>query len=239
MRVRTAQFVMVPTWVMQHPEMRANGSRLAIYLAIRTIAFEEPDRVWRSDRELSVSVSEVAGLGSEACRKHITAMRSIGVILGRSGEMFLPSDVPESGDEAGYDGTHGGDDGTHAPITVRDRDKDPREDVSPVPSSEDPDKAVGKPTRREQATGIVKAWWDWYKERNGKSPLTNFNGAVTCVKSALEAGHEPVEIKLALTRLDFVSKHSLASQLGANHATKPTKTDTMDLLARAARGEIR
>jgi hypothetical protein len=120
MKIRSAQFALVPTWVIEREGIRGDATRIAVYVAVRVLAYECPDTDWRSDRELSVALGEIVGIGADACRKHVRALRLLGVITGRSGELFLPSDDlqsgdrgPQTGDGSGDGGPHNGDGGPH------------------------------------------------------------------------------------------------------------------------------
>lgn len=96
MRIRTAKFAMIPMWVIQHPEVRGNGTRIAVYAGIQAVAWESPDTEWRSTREMAVAVAEVTGIGEEACRKHLSALVTLGAII-KTNEVILPADPPRLG----------------------------------------------------------------------------------------------------------------------------------------------
>lgn len=80
MRFRTAQVAIVPMWVIQHPEVHGNATRIAVFAGVQAAHFEMPDREWKSMRELAYATGEMIGLGEEACRKHIAELVVIGAI---------------------------------------------------------------------------------------------------------------------------------------------------------------
>ncbi len=196
-KIRQAEFARVPTWVVKHPQMFGQGTRIAVYVAIRVAAYEMPNHDWRSDRDLAVSLSEVVGVTAESCRKHMRVMREIGVIQGGHGELTLPHDPP-SGEPVGSHVPHGGDDTTqvgepapHIPITTRTK-KTPRLK----------DEAVGEPTTtiNQQTNTIVRAFFERVESETGHPFLgIKFMGMKqSIVKPALEAGYEPLRIKQAM-----------------------------------------
>jgi hypothetical protein len=97
-RIRTAQIAITPIWVIKHPDVYGNATRMAVYAGLQVVAFEAGDTEWRSDRELAVSVSEVVGIGDEACRKHLAALKAIGAIAKTvDGDVYLAQDDPGLG----------------------------------------------------------------------------------------------------------------------------------------------
>jgi hypothetical protein len=87
---------MIPMWVINHDEVRGNATRIAVYVGLRTIAWEHPDRDWNSTREMGRAVSDVIGLGDEACRKHLTELKKIRAIIKTESEIVIPEDPPET-----------------------------------------------------------------------------------------------------------------------------------------------
>lgn len=97
MRIRTAQFAMIPMWVIQHKEVRGNGTRMAVYAGLQAAAFETPEKEWRSTRQMATAVAELTGLGEEGCRKHLSALVLIGAIVKTETEVLMPADPPGLG----------------------------------------------------------------------------------------------------------------------------------------------
>jgi len=207
MKVRTAQFVMVPMWVVEHPDVKGNGTRLAVYVGLRAVAWENPDKSWRSIRALAVAVGDVVGLTEEGCRSHLTALLKIGAAV-RDGDLFLPSDEPEMGLRTGAATPSSGaatPESEMTPLLTRDREKD-----SPTESRV----GLGE-TRHRKARDVIDAWWKWYRETSGHAPMSNYHAAINVVVKALEAGYEVTEIKRALASLDTstLSTHALERAL--------------------------
>lgn len=134
-RINVAKVAIVPRWVIQLEGMRGNSGRIATYVALRAVEYANPDVTWSSERELAVALSEVAGIGPEAVRKHIRAMRTMEVLTGAAGELKLPLDEPASlgttipSDlSTGDCGPQTGDPGPHAPLSSigKETDSDPK-----------------------------------------------------------------------------------------------------------------
>jgi hypothetical protein len=195
MKIRRTEFAMVPTWVALHPEMRGHGTRIAVYVALRVIAFEFPDFEWSSEREIAESASRVAGCGSEACRKHMRAMRAAGIIEGDHGELVLPHDPP-TGDTGGDTGPHvgtpvpnPGDTRPHAPSLLENQEN-PRLTDEAAGTQSDP-----KAAARAAATGF----FDRVKADTGKAPVgIKFIALVKLIEPFLKAGYEITEVKRAV-----------------------------------------
>lgn len=127
MRPEQTEFAIVPVWVATHEAVKGNGTRLAVYVAIRIVAFERPDHEWRSDRDLAVDIGELVGVSAERARKHLADLREAGIVLGGAGRITLPMD--ETGSSAGSSATQlgspqtqTGSSATQSPITKRTED---------------------------------------------------------------------------------------------------------------------
>jgi hypothetical protein len=82
-------------WVLSHPNVRGNSTRIAVYAGLRAVAWESPDTYWRSTREIARAVSDVVGVGEEACRKHLRALvKEVGAIVITDDEVIVPDDEP-------------------------------------------------------------------------------------------------------------------------------------------------
>jgi hypothetical protein len=169
-RVRSAKFAIVPTWVAFHRTIVRNPTRLAVYVGLRIVAYEHESTEWRSDRELAAAIGEIIGLGSEAVRKHLRQLRQQEIVGGDSGEIVIVNDEP--GYAAGYHATHPGYESAHqtsllesteiskrdlsaAPVAVPDADPldalfDGFWKAYPKP------RRVGKPTARAKFKAALK-----------------------------------------------------------------------------------
>lgn len=194
MRIRRTEFAMVPTWVILHDEMRGHGTRIATYVALRVIAFEFPDYEWTSERELAEHTARVAGCGSEACRKHLRAMRAAGIITGDHGELVLPHDPPDQVGDGGGDarphvGTqvpNGGDTRPHTPLI-----EDGRESSPPKEEADGDVKA--------DARAAAKGFFDRVKADTGKSPVgIKFIALAKLIEPFLRAGYPMYNVKVAV-----------------------------------------
>lgn len=105
---------MIPMWVIAHPDVHGNGSRIAVYAGLQAVAYEGPDTNWRSTREMAVAVSEIVGIGEEACRKHLSALVLIGAIVKTPDEVRLPMDDPALGIPVGTTEPKSGSAGTQS-----------------------------------------------------------------------------------------------------------------------------
>lgn len=94
MRLRTAKVAIIPLWVLRHEQVRGNATRMAVYAGLQVVSFEAPETEWRSIRELAMAVSEVVGIGAEACRKHLAALEAVGALTRSGDDMDLPVDDP-------------------------------------------------------------------------------------------------------------------------------------------------
>lgn len=183
---------MVPTWVVLHPEMRGKGTRIAVYVAIRVIAFEMPDYEWRSERELAEYAGRVVGIGHEACRKHIRAMRQHLIIAGDKGELVLLADPPgytdgDPGTQLGMEVPAGGDAGPQSPITKRDE------------SSRPTDGAAGD-DHAAIARIATEGFWEWVTQRTGKAPVgIKFIAMAKLIEPFLDAGYDVIDVKWAVS----------------------------------------
>jgi len=190
MKIRRTEFAMVPTWVVLHDEMRGKGTRIAVYVALRVMSFEMPDYEWRSERELSEVAGRVVGIGHEACRKHIRAMRAAGVITGGKGEIVLLHDPPgdvagDQGPQLGMDVPEGGDAGPQSPISMRDRE-------NPPPTGE----AAGYGAIAREATS---GFWERVENETGKTPVgIKFIALAKMIERFLDAGYELHDVKVAV-----------------------------------------
>lgn len=190
LKIRRTEFAMVPTWVVLHSEMSGKGTRIAVYVALRVISFEMPDYEWRSERELSEVAGRVVGIGHEACRKHIRAMRKAGIIAGDAGEIVLLHDPPgyvdgDPGTQLGMEVPEGGDTGPQSPISMRDRE-------NPPPTGE----AVGYgQAAREAASGF----WERVERDTGKTPVgIKFIALAKLIERFLDAEYELADVKVAV-----------------------------------------
>src|SRR6476659_5274598 len=109
MRIRVAKMAITPLWVIKHPAVYGNATRMAVYAGLQVVGFETEGMEWRSDRELAVSVGEVVGMSSEACRKHMAVLREIGALVTLDdGDLYLPQDDPQLGTGLGLAGPKSG-----------------------------------------------------------------------------------------------------------------------------------
>lgn len=213
---------MVPLWVVQHPAVHGDGTRIAVYVAVRILAFENPDRDWRSDRELAVAASEVVGVGSEAARKHLRALRQAGIIGGTAHELILPADpvgyasgdqLPLAGDQAPLTG----DGGTPAPIT------NTREIQTPTVSAG----VAAAGTHKDVARTITDGYWKWVQQATGKPPVgVSFIALVKLLEPVLAAGYEVAAVKAALVAMYSearpITRQVIEQQLDGRAAKRPT-----------------
>lgn len=169
MRIRTARFAMVPMWVVRHPAVFGNGTRIAVYTGLQAVAYEQPDMEWRSTREIAIAVAEVTGLGMEACRKHLSALVVAGAIVKTDTEIRLVLDDPAVGISVGTRSTTSCDAGTQNPdrTTTAQKGTERKHTVGTHGSSADAD-GVG-----------FEDFWKLYPRRVGK------RAATTAWKSAL------------------------------------------------------
>lgn len=161
---RPSEFAMIPTWVIKHPQMRGQATRIAVYVAIRVLSFEHPNRDWASERELAPDLAEVCGVSAESCRKHLRAMRSAGVVAGDSGEIILPSD-PVSGAVAPHNGataTQGGAVAPHIPFLKKEREE----------NSCSTDVERSDPIPAEKYNASFAEFWALYPRGDGKFPAS-------------------------------------------------------------------
>jgi hypothetical protein len=198
MKIRRTEFAMVPTWVILHEEMRGHGTRIATYVALRVIAFEFPDYEWTSEREIAESAARVAGCGSEACRKHMRAMRAAGIVTGDHGEIVLPHDPPDQvGDAGGDTGPHVG---TQVPNRGDTRPQTPLiEDAleNPPPTEESLGTAGADP--KADARAAATGFFDRVKHDTGKSPVgIKFMALAKLIEPFLRAGYTMPEVKRAV-----------------------------------------
>lgn len=195
---------MVPAWVLREEGMRGQAVRIAVYVGIRLLAFENPDREWESEREIANDIGEAIGVPAETCRKHLRVMRQIGVIAGDC-ELHMPGENPSGALQPQSGALQ-----PHVPLTKKEDIKD-----LPQPSAEDADfdafwalypRRVGKKTARtaytkarkvssaREITEGLKARVDWW-DRSGwglkhiSYPAKWLNGE--CWKDEIE----PVEEK--------------------------------------------
>lgn len=187
---------MVPTWVALHPEVRGHGTRIAVYVALRVIAFEFPDYEWHSERDLAEAASRVAGCGSEACRKHMRAMREFGIIQGDHGELVLPHDAP-SGDAGGDTRPHVG---TQVPTRGDTRPQLPLiEDALENPPPTEEPLGTPEPDPKAAARAAAKGFFDRVKADTGKSPVgIKFMALAKLIEPFLLAGYPMADIKVAV-----------------------------------------
>lgn len=116
MKIRFCQFAMVPLWVVEHPQVRGNPTVIAAYVGLRIVAYEYPDRNWRSERQAADAIGEVIGLSGERTRKHLSLFRQLGMLrVDDDGQMFIVDEPPGSG--VGSPQTQLGSDDPHAPLT--------------------------------------------------------------------------------------------------------------------------
>jgi len=104
--------------------------------------------------------------------------------------------------------------------------------------SSSPLPAIETETRKQQATRVVTAWWDWKKQTTGKSPIANFPGTVKIVHKVLESGYEESDVKKALATLDAVSYASISRALSGATPYQSRNEKTMSVLERMAQGQI-
>jgi len=98
--------------------------------------------------------------------------------------------------------------------------------------------ALEEETRKQQATRVVTAWWDWKKQSTGKAPIANFPGTVKIVHKVLESGYDEPDVKRALATLDAVSYASISRALGGTTPYQSRNEKTMSVLQRLAQGQI-
>lgn len=198
MKIRRTEFAMVPTWVILHEEMRGHGTRIATYVALRVIAFEFPDYEWSSEREIAESAARVSGCGAEACRKHMRAMRAVGIITGDHGELILPHDPADQvGDAGGDTGPHVG---TQVPNPGDARPQLPLiEDglENPPPTEEPLGTAEADP--KTAARTAARGFFDRVKRDTGKSPVgIKFMALAKLIEPFLRAGYTIADVKVAV-----------------------------------------
>lgn len=170
MRIRTAKFVMVPMWVMTHPKVRGNSTRIAVYAGLRAVAWEAPDMEWRSIREMARSIQDVIGVGEEAVRKHLAELGKIGAMLRHGDEIIIPDDDPELGiavgttkPNVGYDDTQ-----TEGPTLFT---LEEREEKTPVGTT-----GAWKPNQEHPS---FARFWDAYpKKKDRFKAITAYNNAI-------------------------------------------------------------
>lgn len=104
--------------------------------------------------------------------------------------------------------------------------------------SSSPLSAIESETRKQQATRVVTAWWDWKKQTTGKSPIANFPGTVKIVHKVLESGYDEADVKRALATLDAVSYASISRALSGATPYQSRNEKTMSVLERMAQGQI-
>lgn len=198
MKIRRTEFAMVPTWVILHDEMRGHGTRIATYVALRVIAFEFPDYEWTSEREIAESAARVAGCGSEACRKHLRAMRAAGIITGDHGEIILPHDPPEQVGDAG------GDTGPHVGTPVPKRgDTRPQlpliEDALENPPLTEEPLGTQEADPKADARAAARGFFDRVKRDTGKAPIgIKFMALAKLIEPFLGAGYSIYDVKVAV-----------------------------------------
>lgn len=166
-RINVAKLAIVPRWVVLLPGVQGNPTRIATYVAIRIIEYANQGREWASERELANDIAEVSGVGAEATRKHLRALRQLGAVRGDAGEIVLPTDEP-SGDHGPHSGDvrpQSGDTGPHAPSLTRGKDS--------------------KTSHSDETDEIFEKFWNRYPRRQG----TSKKRAASAFKSAVKRGH--------------------------------------------------
>lgn len=96
-RPNTARFVLVPTWVYEHEVVAGNATRLAVYVALRHVAWRYDGREFASERELAQVVGDHSRMKAETVRQHLRVLREAGIIESRDGQVWIPTDDAEVG----------------------------------------------------------------------------------------------------------------------------------------------
>lgn len=117
MRIRTAHFVQVPTWALAHDIMRGDATKIAVYVSLGQLAWEFPDREWRSSSELASFCSDITGMAPETTRRHLRELKGAGLILLEGDLLTIPMDDP-SWSWAWSPGTNDWSPGTNAPSSI-------------------------------------------------------------------------------------------------------------------------
>jgi hypothetical protein len=171
MRIRAARFVMIPMWVLEHADVRGNATRIAVYAGLRAVAWEAPDQEWRSTREIARAVSDVIGVGDEACRKHLTALKRIRALVKTEHEIIVPEDPPELGTAVGTEVPNTGSAGTQTdgPTTTEERE----EDEPPVGTT-----GTSKADLNKEHPDFAEFWEQYPRSKDRPAAIRAFNKAM-------------------------------------------------------------
>jgi hypothetical protein len=175
MRIRTAKFVMIPMWVMTHPDVRGNATRIATYAGLRAVAWEAPDTEWRSMREVARAVADVNGLGEEAVRKHLAALQRIGAMRRLDDELTIPDDDPKLGTAVGTEVPSVGYDGTQTDQLGLFTTRETKENT-PVGTTGG---AAGSGDANKEHPAFGRFWERYPRRKDRLEAVRAFNGAIT------------------------------------------------------------
>lgn len=206
MRIRTAKIAITPVWVIKHPEVFGNATRMAVYAGLQVVAFESSGTEWRSGRELAASIAEVVGVGSEACRKHLAALRRIGaLVILDDGDVYLAQDDPALGIGLGTgvpaDGFVGTQTGSRTTTAEKEKKTPDSDGYGDEPEELELSSPAG-PTPGQIAHRLMTAYWQRARERTGRDPLSLKPVAlVTLLTPFAEAGIPPDDIDAALRHI--------------------------------------
>lgn len=97
-RIRSAQFVQVPVWALERitSSTEAPAFPVLVYVGLRLLAWEQPRRVWRSERTLADAIGGRVGVPGASVRRYLPWLRHLGLYELR-GELVLHSDDPGTG----------------------------------------------------------------------------------------------------------------------------------------------